>query len=130
MEHDHEWIPVGDNGRFLTWDEKLIGMPKDGTWKGQRAGQFGPVGDLGTPDGLVSFALPVVLERKLALVRIGATVRIVYLGEVTPKQGKGKGKPYKDFDVFVIGADNILPETKSEPGPRELGPGADTEVVF
>jgi hypothetical protein len=102
-------------------------LPTDGYWRGTHTGQFGQVGTQDTVEGLVSFSLPAVLERKLALVRPGAMTRIVFLGEFPSK----RGKPFKDFNVFALGTENLLPEsapTLDEPG-AEAGAEAGEDTV-
>jgi|FLYL01.1.fsa_nt_gi hypothetical protein len=102
MSSYKRWVQVGQ-GQFMKWSEK--GQEIEGVWRGQKDGQYGPLGIVDTPDGRVSFPLHTALLQRVEAVKIGAEIRIVYRGKEKTKDGR---KEFKAFDVFVASTEDIV----------------------
>ena len=113
------WIKWNENpkaGRFIKWQEQVSGFIVEGTWCGQLAGDYGPLGLVEEPDkGTVKFPLPTSLYERLATMPKGVVLRIEYLGK---QVGKKSGKEYHDFDVLVD--PSTLPELAALPPDPEV----------
>ena len=83
----------GDLPPIYTWNEP--GQKLEGTWLGRREAKYGPLGQLDTPDGPVTFAMPTVLRSRLWFSE-GTYLWIEYTGEVPSKGGPN---PMKEFVV-------------------------------
>jgi hypothetical protein len=95
------WRQIGQ-GQFHKWE--TLGDELEGSWQGTHEGRFGPLGNLETSAGLVTFPFHAALLGRLNYVRIGAEVRIRYTGPQTSKAGR----LFKSFEVFVSGNDGIV----------------------
>lgn len=95
--NDKQWIditPSPEDAAFVRWTTP--GMVLEGDWRGHtERGHFGPQGAISTPDGLVLFAMPVVLREALSQAHVGDLVRITYTGDRVSKTGHS----YKLFRV-------------------------------
>ena len=90
-----QWVKVG-GGDFFKWTEQ--GQVIEGIWRGQKDGKFGSLGIVDTFEGKrINFPLHTVLLNRVDSLRVGAEIRIVYLGKETGKSGT----QYKAFDLFV-----------------------------
>src|SRR3990172_127202 len=106
------WVKVGQ-GEFHKWMEP--GESLEGIWRGQKDGQYGPLGLMDVETGRVSFPLHTALLQRVEGIRSGADVRIEYLGK---RLSKG-GREFKAFDVFVADPqkDLLEPGEAEEPEP-------------
>src|SRR5262245_6236205 len=87
------------NGNFVRWSEVPSGTTFEGTWEGPRKGRFGPLGDLQTANGTLTFGLPVALKERLGALRPGARgVCITYLGQ---EPIGDTGRSVHTFDVIA-----------------------------
>jgi hypothetical protein len=102
------WVQVGQ-GQFVKWTEK--GQELEGAWRGQKDGQYGPLGLLDTAEGRVSFPLHTALLSRIHGIRDGAEIRIIYTG----KQMTRAGREFKAFEVFVASAEDLLDEPSETP---------------
>ena len=101
---DGQWYRVpddrdaqGDQG-FIKWNAVDVGFELEGTWTGAAPNRFGEHGTLTADDGsLIRFGLPKVLAGRLGAVETGRKIKIVYMGGVPLKNGKGT---YHTFDVY------------------------------
>jgi hypothetical protein len=107
MSNLKRWVQVGQ-GSFMKWDTK--GQELVGTWRGQRDGQFGPLGMVDTETGRVSFPLHTALLQRVESIKEGAEVRIIYTG---PQQARS-GRQFKAFDVYV-GSETDLVDAEEVP---------------
>lgn len=108
---EKKWHPVGSSGNFKKWTEK--GQKIEGVWEGTTSGKFGDLGIVKQPDGSkVTFPLHTVLADRLKRVREGAEILIEYLGKELNK----KGTEFKNFEVMVGSAEDILPEAVEAEG--------------
>jgi hypothetical protein len=83
---------------WLKWAEQVPGFEIEGSWGGTFTGKHGPCGKVTRADGReLRFSLPVVLERRVEGLPIGAVVKLVYFGL---KPGK-EDKAFHAFDVLV-----------------------------
>src|SRR3990167_8623960 len=97
-------IRVTGGGNLRKWTE--MGQTIEGHWRGTRPGKFGDLGMIDTDhEGRVTFPIHTALVNKLARIREGASIAIVYKGKV--KAGKS-GNEYKDFDVMVEREEDLL----------------------
>lgn len=106
MSNLKRWVQVGQ-GEFHKWTEK--GDELEGIWRGQKDGQYGPLGMLDTAEGRVSFPLHTALLQRVEGIKEGAEIKIIYNGKQKTKDGK---KEFKHFDVYVAGP---LDEALAEP---------------
>jgi hypothetical protein len=104
------WVQVGQ-GQFQKWTDK--GQALEGVWRGQRDGQYGPLGMIDAAEGRVSFPLHTVLLNRMESVREGAEVKIIYLGTAQNK----KGQAFKNFDVYVASVEDLQDDEPAEDGP-------------
>jgi hypothetical protein len=81
------------------------GAVVEGIFSGMHEGKFGPLLDLDTADGRVTFPVPVVLERALSTIRVGASISIQYLGLQPAKVGD---KSFHNFEVFADAEDLMV----------------------
>jgi hypothetical protein len=103
MSNKPRWVQVGQiQGTFLKWTEK--GQECEGHWRGQKDGQYGPLGVVDTAQGRVTFPLHTALLQRVESIKEGAEVRIVYLGI----QQSRSGREFKAFDVFVGDEDDLV----------------------
>lgn len=102
------WRQIGQ-GEFHRWTEK--GDSLEGLWRGQRDGQYGPLGTLETEQGLVSFPLHIALLQRVEHVREGSEIKIVYTGKHVSKGGR----EFKGFEVFVAEATDIEAPNADDP---------------
>ena len=110
MTSHKRWVQMGQ-GAFLKWE--TAGQELEGHWGGTSDGKFGPLGALDTSSGRVTFPLHTALL-DLKGVRIGAEVKIMYVG----KQMSKGGREFKAFQVFLASADDMAatpPEDDSVP---------------
>jgi hypothetical protein len=98
-------IPVGSSsaGKFVKWSDVKVGTEYEGIFSGLHEGKYGPLVDLDTRQGRLTFPAPVALGRQLDRVRVGAHVAIVYGGK---QHNPNTDRDYHAFEVFVTdGAD-------------------------
>jgi hypothetical protein len=96
------WRAIGGGGDFHKWTNP--GETLEGVWRGLSDGQYGPVGTLETPEGLVRFAVTTALVERLQAIPEGTELKVQYLGMRRSKAGR----EYKDFGVWV--AEEVKPE--------------------
>ena len=112
MSNLKRWREIGQ-GQFQKWTEK--GQALEGRYRGVKPGRFGDLGIVETDQGTMTFPIHTALATKLGAVKLGAEVRIEYLGKVTNKDGS---REYKDFFVGVASdADLKTPEDDGEDVP-------------
>jgi len=105
------WKTIG-GGEFVKWE--TAGQALEGEWVGASDGKFGPVGEIRTESGGVTFPLHTALLDKMQRIRPGVEVRIEYTGKVMGKNGK----EYKSFNVMVDEQEeNPFVKPREEPGP-------------
>jgi hypothetical protein len=92
----------------VKWTEK--GQELEGVWRGQRDGQYGPLGMLDAAEGRVSFPPHTVRLKRMESVREGAEVKIIYLGTAQNK----KGQAFKNFDVYVASVEDLQDKPAEE----------------
>jgi hypothetical protein len=97
---------------FRSWTDQATGTRLSGRFAGLRAGQFGSLCDVDTPDGPVTVPAGTVLAGRLAEVAVGTNIVITHLG-MRPS-GKHPGREYRDFEVEIA---ERRPE-RSEPEPK------------
>jgi hypothetical protein len=110
------WRQIGQ-GQFHKWETP--GEELEGVWQGSHEGRYGPLGNLETTDGLLTFPLHAALLARLQHVRSGTDVLIRYSGPQTSKAGR----LFKGFEVFVSGTDDAgIGEQPSghDAAPREI----------
>lgn len=111
------WTQVGQ-GQLSKWTEP--GQALEGVYQGTSPGKFGDLGTVQQDDGQrISFPIHTALATRLGQVKVGAEVRIEYVGK---RQSKG-GQEYKDFNVFVASPEDIAP-------PRHEDEAPDDDVPF
>ncbi len=99
------WRQVGGGaGSFMKWDTP--GKSVEGTWLGQHDGKFGPLGEVETMEGKVSFPLHTVLLDRVSKIREGAEIKIEYAGNQASKDGR---RTFKAFNVYVASEDDLKP---------------------
>ena len=107
MGNMKRWRQIGQ-GEFQKWTEP--GQTLEGIWEGQHDGQFGPLGIISQPNGSrITFPIHTALVDKLAEIKEGAEIKIIYTGKRTSKTGR----EFKGFDVFAEDTDN-LPQSDSD----------------
>src|SRR5262249_26047256 len=95
--------------RIVKWNETKAGTVYAGIYHGMREGKFGLLADVSTEnEGDLALPAVTVLHRKLSCVRVGAFVRITYLGML-----KSTESEYHDFDVMAASAD-VIPEPATQ----------------
>lgn len=98
---------AGQRAPITKWEEQ--GQVAEGEWRGTRPGKYGDLGIVLGEDGAeVVFPMHTVLVNKLASIRVGAGISILYKGKAEGKSGTS----YKDFDVFTEGPEALQ---QSEP---------------
>ena len=96
----------GGSGPIVRWADFHAGDSLDGTYGGMLDGKFGKLAQLGTTEGIIQLPVLTALTAKLARVRVGAHVEVVYLGM---KKNAKSGREYRDFDVFVQSTSDLIP---------------------
>lgn len=119
MTSQKRWQQVGQ-GEFMKWTEE--GQTVEGVWRGQRDGQYGPIGMVDTDHGKVSFPLHTALLDRVTDIPEGKEVQIIYLGMKATKSGN---KTYKAFNVGIA-VEEAHPTTVDRGAPV----AGDDEVPF
>jgi hypothetical protein len=68
------WRAIGGGGDFHKWTTP--GEALEGIWRGLHDGQYGPVGTLETPEGLVRFAVTTALVERLQAIPEGTGLKV------------------------------------------------------
>ena len=100
MTNLKRWVQVGQ-GEFMKWTED--GQTIEGIWRGQKDGTYGPLGLVDADKGRVSFPLHTALLQRVENIKVGAEIRIEYVGKQQTKDGK---RTFKAFNVFVADPEN------------------------
>jgi hypothetical protein len=91
---------VEGGGDWMEWTEP--GQECVGIYKGTEPFRNGFKTTMSTDEGVVVFSTPKLLKAQLSGVEIGDKIAIVFVGE---GKDTGKGNPLKDFEVFVLQAE-------------------------
>jgi hypothetical protein len=96
---------------ILSWGSQADGTRITGQFAGLRAGKFGPLCDLTTPDGPLTLPAPTVLAERLAQIPAGASIVIVHRGLRSSRTNPAR--QYRDFEVSIKPDDRL--STRQEP---------------
>jgi hypothetical protein len=121
--NERRWVQVG-GGDFLKWAEK--GQTVEGTWRGSKDGQYGPLGMVDTADGRVNFPLHTALLQRTSLLEEGMIIKIVYNGK---KMSKNQ-REFKDFDLYIDGGEPAAEEIAGSPTSPRPEPKEGDDVPF
>ena len=98
----------------MKWTE--LGQQIEGTWRGKRDGEFGPLGVLDTIDGERVFPLHTVLFNEMEKRAEGDRIRITYDGEMPSSK-----RPGKNFKAFTVEVERDIEGGDADPEPGSHG---------
>lgn len=100
------FFPVeSHDGELIKWAQMEPGSVLEGEYAGTHEGQYGPIVDLLTADGVKAIPMKTALQRQLERVKCGATIQIRFDGLQRAKSGRD----FYACKVFIADKSDMLP---------------------